>query len=1039
MPWLNGSLALVLLLVATPPLFPQTTTGTITGRVVDSQDLPIPGATVTVSGPGVPGALAALTSESGEYILPLLPPGTYSVSVELSGFEPQERVLTVAATQVVPLNVRLGPAALEEAVLVVGQPADVLTRTAVVGTSFKQDVIAALPTNRDLSASLLMAPSVHPTGPSGNFTIAGAMSFESLFMVNGVTVNENVRGQPFALYVEDAIQEIVVATDGVSAEYGRFSGGIVNVITKSGTNRFSGSFRDTLYNDNWRARVVGNGNFQTPGETGAPCNLVAGIGGTQVPDPHCFSGDTKVAKVTPTYEYVLGGPVLRDRLWFFTAGRFQNLETARNTANPVNLPYVFQDKRERYEIKLTGSVNIRHRLEGSYQKEAATQSNNAVGNVLDFASLYTRRTPLDSLQFGYSGVLSSQLFFEARVSTRAFSFIGNGAPTTDVIGGTNLLDRARGNLRYWSPTFCGVCGPEERDNDNEYVKLTYFKPTKNSGSHTIVLGYDSFNDRRLANNHQSGSDYRIFGTTSIARPGDTDCALAPGCVFPQFLPGSTILQYSPILAESRGTNFRRHALFVNDTLRLHSRWTFNLGVRWDKNHGVDSAGNLVARDSRLTPRLGVVWDPAGNGIWTLTASYGVYLAALANTIADVSSPAGNPTFAQWAYRGPAINSDAQAPTTTLIGPAEAIQRVLDWCARDSRGFCTAALPIASQVPGVSVKISDDLASPSVSAHAVGVSRQLGRAVLRADYSYRRYSDFYSQRIDLSTGTVIDDFGNVSDVAVVENNSDLSRRYSGLTASATYRVGRGVQVGGNYTLSRLWGNFEGENVGSGPLASDVFQYPEYRQLSWYAPEGNLAQDQRHRSALWMTFEVPRVNGLVLSLLQTLASGVPYGAGGGGSIQIGFAPSASVDATPYVPNPGYATPPTQQSYYYTKRDAFRTESVRRTDVAVNYSRPFEVRSRKFEPFVQAQMINIFNHQDLCACGGTVLENGGGIALNRIGSGVLTPVNTRSLPQFNPLTETPVQGVHWNYAPNFGTPLNRFAFSTPRMFRLSFGLRF
>ena len=79
------------------------------------------------------------------------------------------------------------------------------------------------------------------------------MSFESLYLVNGVTVNENLRGQANNLYIEDAIQETTVATDGMSAEYGRFSGGVVNVITKSGGNLFSGSFRDSLVNDDWRA------------------------------------------------------------------------------------------------------------------------------------------------------------------------------------------------------------------------------------------------------------------------------------------------------------------------------------------------------------------------------------------------------------------------------------------------------------------------------------------------------------------------------------------------------------------------------------------------------------------------------------------------------------------------------------------------------------------------------------------------------------------------------------------------------------------
>ena len=102
--------------------------------------------------------------------------------------------------------------------MVVGQAADVLTRTAQVATNFKQEVVATLPTNRDINATLLMAPAVHPTGPSGAYSIAGALSYESLFMVNGVTANENVRGQACNLYIEDAIEETVVATDGVSAE-----------------------------------------------------------------------------------------------------------------------------------------------------------------------------------------------------------------------------------------------------------------------------------------------------------------------------------------------------------------------------------------------------------------------------------------------------------------------------------------------------------------------------------------------------------------------------------------------------------------------------------------------------------------------------------------------------------------------------------------------------------------------------------------------------------------------------------------------------
>ena len=1045
---LSALFAVAVLFVVSPrPVSAQTTTGTVTGRVIDAQRLSVPGATITVAGPMLQGLQTAVSSENGDYIVPLLPAGTYKVTFELSGFQTQERTVTVAATQTVPLNVTLGPAAVTEEVTVVGAAADVLRRTAQVATNFKQDLIAALPTNRDITTTLLMAPAVHPSGPGGNYSIAGAMSFESLFMVNGVTANENLRGQPFNLYIEDAIQETVVATDGVSAEYGRFSGGVVNVITKSGTNRYSGSFRDTVNNDNWRSLVIGNGNFAplAAGQTARACNLVTGIGGTQIRDPHCFAGDSKIAKAVPTYEYVFGGPVVKDRLTFFTAGRFQNQQTARNTVAPVSVPYRAEDQRQRYEVKLTGSLARNHRFGGSYQKEAFTQLNStfSTANSMDLASFYTRKSPLTSYQFNYDGILTRTLFVEGRFSVRHSSSIGAGAPTTDLIGGTLLLDSARGNLRYWSPTFCGICEPEKRDNENEYVKATYFKSTKGAGSHTIVFGFDSFDDKRFANNHQSGSDYRIFGTTSLVRPADANCAVSPGCIFPQFLPGSTILQYNPIAVGSLGTNFRTNALFVNDSLRWSAHLTFNAGVRWDKNRGVDSAGNVVARDGKIAPRVGVVWDPKADGIWTVTASYGIYTAALSNPIADSSSPAGNESTIQWAYAGPPVNGDATAPTANLVPPAAAIQQVFNWCARDARGFCTASLPTSASSPGVSVRIGDNLTSPNVSAYGFGVSRQIGsRAALRADYSYRDYHDFYSKRIDLTTGVATDAFGNRSDLGIVENTNALKRRYSGLTVSGTYQAGKRINIGGNYTLSRLWGNFEGENTFSGPFTADLFQYPEYRQVSWYAPEGDLAQDQRHRSTLWITYGVPRVSGLTLSLLQSLATGLPYGAGGGNPTNpIGFSPSAAVDARPYVANPGYVTPQggSRENYYYTARDAFRTENSRRTDFAANYSRGVGAGARRIQPFVQAQVINIFNNQDLCGCGGTVFSNGGAVALNTLGSGVLTPVSTATLAKFNPLTTAPVQGVNWNYGANFGAPLNRFAFTTPRMFRLSAGLRF
>ena len=216
-----------------------------------------------------------------------------------------------------------------------GHSAAVFVNTAQVATDFRQAPDRrCFPSTRDINGALLLAPSVHATGPNGGYSISGGMSFENLFLLNGVTINENLRGQPHDLYIEDAIQETTVAAAGVSAEFGRFGGGVVNVITKSGGNRFSGSLRDTLNNDKWRAL--------TP-----------------------FAADTRADDLQPAYEYTLGGPIMRNRLWFFTAGRLQSTAEGRTLAT-TNGAYEFSNVRRRYEGKATYSLNNRTRLEGAY-------------------------------------------------------------------------------------------------------------------------------------------------------------------------------------------------------------------------------------------------------------------------------------------------------------------------------------------------------------------------------------------------------------------------------------------------------------------------------------------------------------------------------------------------------------------------------------------------------------------------------------------------------------------------------------------------
>jgi hypothetical protein len=145
---------------------------------------------------------------------------------------------------------------------------------------------------------------------------------------------------------------------------------------------------------------------------------------------------------------------------------------------------------------------------------------------------------------------------------------------------------------------------------------------------------------------------------------------------------------------------------------------------------------------------------------------------------------------------------------------------------------------------------------------------------------------------------------------------------------------------------------------------------------------------------------------------------------------------------VTNPGYRTPPsgTTTAYFYTPRDAYRLEGQKRTDFAANYTYDLGVGGRTVGLFLQAQVLNLFNQFQLCGCGAlNVFANGGGVQLNTVDRTTRTPVTTGSMAAFNPFTTTPVEGVNWSKGPNFGKALNRSAYTTPRTFRLTFGVRF
>jgi hypothetical protein len=980
------------LLVALPALSQGNPTGKLSGRVT-SEGEALPGVTVTVTSPNLQGSRTTTTSANGDYLFPSLPPGDYTVTFELEGMETVTQNLRVSAAQTVPLDVPMSVAGLTESIVVTGT-LEAISQGTQAATTYTKTLVDALPVGRTINEIVALAPGVQPTGPTkaaatglGSITISGAPSFENLFVINGVVMNENIRGQAFDLFIEDAVQETTTASAAISAEYGRFSGGVVNVITKSGGNDFSGSARATLNNQDWEAAT--------------PLTV------------------TQTDETVPTYEATLGGPILRDRLWFFLAGRDLEQSQTLNTASQTNLPYENIRDQRRYEGKLTATITPRHTLLGSYAEIEDQEIGNATTPILDLDSLVTRETPQELWSINYTGTFGDSLLLTAQYSERQFTFIGSGATSRDRIDGTLLIARALGNGRYHSPTFCGVCRPEERDNENALVKLSYFLATENLGSHDLVAGYDTFNDIRAANNHQSGSDYRILGTSAIIRGGE---------IFPVFNNnGSTIIQFNPILRGTEGTDFKTNSLFVNDTWRYSDRLTFNIGLRYDENDGTDAEGKTVAKDDNLSPRLAMTFDPWRDGRYVFHGGFGRYVAALANSIANGTSSAGTPATFQWAYAGPAINIDPNAPTSSLITQDEALRILFEWF--DANGGPNGPLPLVGiNIPGGTTLIRGSLNSPSVDEYSIGMTARLGnRGLVRADVVHREWADFYSAQTDLSTGQVNTPNG-LQDLTLIRNNDDLyDRVYDGLHSQFRFRASDRLDFGGTWTWSHTRGNFDSENRLSGPITGGLETYPEYQDLSWSAPRGALASDQRHRVSLYGLYQIlSGRHDLSVSLLQSYFSGRPYGALGSATL------IDPVTRANYVTNPGYQTPPVRVGYYFTNRDAFETPDTYRTDLSFNYG----LSIGGLEIFLQPEVINLFNEQRVDTTASNLFDT---TILTADNGGLCGQSPTGRCLAFNPFTERPVEGVHWTKGPNFGKGINPVAYQTPRTFRLSVGLRF
>jgi hypothetical protein len=306
--------------------------GKITGVVTDDKGEILPGVGVEITSTAIMGKRATVTSGRGTFVFLNVPPGKITMTVSLAGFKTWiQDNLILGAGSTLEVNPSLEAGAIEEQITVLAASPIVDVKTSTVDSRLDSELLAKLPTSRDAFYDLaLTTPGMFDVGSSGGWlpspTAYGGSSMENVFLVNGVNTT-NPRGAAFGSLVKvnyNAVEEVRVVAMGSKAEYGSFSGAAIDVLTKSGSNKFHGNvayyteLRGGFFKENYPITSVGDPSVPLS----SPYNWLFYYGGDKL------AGETK-----KNWEgnITLGGPIVKDKVWFYGAFDYINSATL-----PVN-------------------------------------------------------------------------------------------------------------------------------------------------------------------------------------------------------------------------------------------------------------------------------------------------------------------------------------------------------------------------------------------------------------------------------------------------------------------------------------------------------------------------------------------------------------------------------------------------------------------------------------------------------------------------------------------------------------------------------
>jgi outer membrane receptor protein involved in Fe transport len=600
---------LAALLIAVP-VAAQEQRGAIEGVVKDASGAVLPG--VTVEARGNAGAQQSVTDTNGHYRFPSLVPGRYTVVATLQGFnEATLSDVQLSLGQTLRADVTMSLAGVSETVQVSAERPIVDVKSAASNTNVDREYIDNIPKARNAINIATLAPGSNQEPKGGGINIDGASGSENRYFIDGVDTTNMRTGTSGKGILSEFVEEVQVKSSGYPAEFGGATGGVINVITRSGTNNFSGEFGSYF-----------NG---------------SSLNGDRRPTLRLLlSGVNEAEYVTfPNDDYSLiepfaniGGPILRDRLWFF-GGYTPQMENTERTvtfrSNNQTGTYEQKETNHYFTGTLTGVVTqqLRGRFSANIQRYERDGVLPALGGTGSPTANYTtgQKRPNDSMRGSLDYTASNNLFFSGAVNYYKEDTVDVGIPSdlwytfasgnSNIPGITSDLVRSSG-FNSLSTNRASVRDIFERLGGN--FDATAFFNAK--GSHTLKGGVQFYRITNDVFNAEQAPhitlDWNASRTTLDGR--------------------SVRGQYGYYSYRQFGTqgvvNVNNLGFFIQDDWTINDRLTLNLGIRTDRDdapsyvEGLD--GITFDFSEKIAPRVGFAYDVRGDGRWKAYGSWGMF-------------------------------------------------------------------------------------------------------------------------------------------------------------------------------------------------------------------------------------------------------------------------------------------------------------------------------------------------------------------------------------------------------------------------------